>query len=180
MSTISQEEKNFMLELHTMTGGDIAAQVSMYDVGSALGLDKSAVTALSQDLMIEELVELKSLSGSIGITGKGLAVLEREGLIAAAGQQTVRLGNGPVIDDQDRQQIELLLAEIKAGAASSPADYAHLEELVIDIKTMEVQLLSPRPKTAMIRSIFHALQGSAALAAGSAGIAEKIGRFLGD
>jgi len=180
MSTISQEEKNFLLELHTMTGGDVAAQVSMYDVGTALGLDKSAVTALSQDLMIEDLVELKSLSGTIGITDRGLTMLEREGLIAGAGEQTVRLSKGPVIDDQDRRQIENLLADIKTGAVTSPSDYAGLEELVIDIKTMEVHLLSPRPKTAVLRALLHTIQGSSCFAAVSSGIADRISRFLGN
>jgi hypothetical protein len=35
--------------------------------------------------------------------------------------------------------------------------YAWVEEVVMDIKTMEVQLLSPKPKTGIVREIFNSL-----------------------
>jgi len=158
MSTVSQEEKRFILELHNMIGADIDAQVSMYDVGASLGMDKGATTGMSQDLMIEELLELKTLAGGIGITKKGLELLRKEGLIAgSAAEQLVRLSKGPILNGQDREEVEKLLTEIKTGAFPTSVGYPQLEELVIDIKTLESQMLSPRPKTAIIRAVLSSL-----------------------
>jgi len=177
MSTISQEEKSFILELHNIVGDNVDAQVSMYEVGASLGMEKGATTAMSQDLMIEELVELKTLAGGIGITTKGLQLLRKQGLIAgSAGEQLVRLGKGPFLDKEDREQLEKLMAEIKAGIFSTPTSYPQIEELVIDLKTLETQLLSPRPKTAVVRAVLGALPASLS-AGGAKEIAEKIRKF---
>lgn len=158
MNTLSQEEQRFMLELHAMTDGDIAAQVSMYDVGNNLGLDKDTASAVSQDLIIEELVELKTLSGGIGITPKGLDLLRREGLIAGAMVDMAQLGRGPVLDAQDRKHLDDLLVEIRTTALAAKSAYTQLEELVIDLKTLETQLLSPRPKTEIVLAILTSIQ----------------------
>lgn len=179
MSTATQEEKSFILELHKMTGGDVDAQVSMYDIGATLGMDKGATTAMSQDLMIEELVELKTLSGGIGITRKGLDLLQRDGLIAGAALPVVSLSRGLIIDRQDREQIDGLLNEINRGIYSSSTRYEQLAELVIDVKTLETQLLSPRPKTAVVRATLASAIHSLA-AVGSGELSEKIKDFIGE
>lgn len=173
MSTLSQEQQ-FMFELHSMTDGNIEAQVSMYDVGSNLGLDKAAATALSQELIIEELVDLKTLSGGIGITPKGLDLLRSEGLIAGSAVQMAQLGKGPVIDDQDRQHLGGLLLEIRTTVFASQSAYTQLEELVIDLKTLDIQLISPRPKTAIVLAILESMQQSLEKL-GSREIADRIG-----
>lgn len=178
MSTLSQEEKNFILELHNMIGTNVEAQVSMYDVGASLGMDKGATTGMSQDLMIEELLELKTLAGGIGITNKGLELLHREGLIAwSATDQSIRLGKGPILDGQDRNEVEKLIIEIKTGPFFTSSGYPQIEELVIDMKTLETQMLSPRPKTAIIRAVLSSLYPLLATA-GSQDISEKIQKFI--
>ncbi|SHO49508.1 hypothetical protein [Desulfopila aestuarii] len=178
MSTVSQEEKSFIFELHNMIGGNVDSQVSMYDVGASLGMNKGTTTSMSQDLMIEELVELKTLAGGIGITDKGLELLRKEGLIVgSATEQSIRLGKGPVLDGQDREQVEKFLTEIKKGLFTNPTGYPQIEELVMDVKTLETQMLSPRPKTAVIRAVFSSLSPALA-ASGSKDISEKIDIFL--
>jgi len=37
------------------------------------------------------------------------------------------------------------------------ASYGQWEEMVIDIKTIEVQMLSPHPKTAVIREVLRSM-----------------------
>ena len=160
MSTPSQEEQQFLLELHSMTKGGTEAQVSMYEVGESLGLDKGTASALSQDLIIEELVELKTLSGGIGITPKGLDLLRREGLVAGGVTEMVQLGKGPVLDDQDRKHLDELLAEIKTTVFTAKPAYTQVEELVIDLKTLDTQLLSSCPKTKIVLAILESMRNA--------------------
>lgn len=177
MSTDTPEAKRFMLELYTMTEGDMEMQVSMYEVGAALGLDKGAVSSMSEELIIEELVELKTLSGGIGITRNGLELLQQEGIISGLSDQAVQLGQGPILDQQDLQQLEQLLMEIKKSTLASQGSYSRLEELVIDLKTLETQLLSPRPKTAIVREVLGSIQGTL-VTTGVTEIATKLKGFL--
>ena len=63
--------KSYLTELHSMTDGDTAVQVSMYEVGELLGLDRAEAAAVAEDLIIEGYAELVSLSGGISITTAG-------------------------------------------------------------------------------------------------------------
>jgi len=177
MTAATQEEIRFMLELYNMTDGSLEAQISMYDIGATLGFDKATITSMSQDLMIEDLVELKTLSGGIGITRKAMQLLQNEGLISGSTAQSIHLSAGPVINEQDREQIDALLTEIKSETATARAEYPLVEELVIDIKTLETQLLSPRPKTYVFRAVFLSLI-QALSSAGANQTAEKLQRFI--
>ena len=72
MDANSPEAQNYLLELYQMTTGDINAQVSMYDVGAAIGLEKNDAGKLAEDLIGDGLVAVKTLSGGIGITDLGV------------------------------------------------------------------------------------------------------------
>ena len=61
----------YLAELYRQTEGDTEAKVSMLDVGSAIGFEEAEARATAENLMIEGLAELKSLSGGIGITTQG-------------------------------------------------------------------------------------------------------------
>lgn len=178
MSIDNHDVRSFLLELHSMTGGDPEQQVSMYEIGERLGMDKETITPLSQDMMIDELLELKTLSGGIGITQSGLQALQSEGLIAVSGPANTRqLSVGPVLDENDIRVVEKILADIKGTLASSGTEYSQLEELVIDIKTIETQLLSPQPKTAVVKEIFRSLQ-TPLQKAGHNAVAKAVGILL--
>ncbi len=71
------EEQAYLNQLYTMTQGDPGVQVSMYDIGAALGVEKSEAGALAESLIIQDLAELKTLSGGIAITGNGLKALDK-------------------------------------------------------------------------------------------------------
>ncbi len=156
--------KSFLDELYRQTGGDTVAQASMYDVGAAIGLEKSEAGSLAEELMVQGLVELKTLAGGIGITAEGLSTL---GVTASSPQSTDPLqgfGEGPVTGDKDRQLIHQLTAEIKSKIVERQVDFELLEEIVLDLKTIEVQLLSPKPKIGVFQELFRSLHGALATA----------------
>ena len=156
MSMEDATAKAFLLELYRRTGGDPGAKQSMHDVGAAVGLDKTQAGKTAEALIGLGWAEIKTLSGGIGITAEGVQAAQQEG--GAQAGATLKLGAGPWIEEQDRRALDLILAEIKQCIAQTPTDYARLEEMVIDLKTAEVHLLSPRPRNSVIKAVLRGLQ----------------------
>ena len=150
------EEHPFLNQLYAMSQGDPGIQVSMYDIGAALGLEKSEAGSLAESLFIQDLAELKTLSGGIAITENGLKALGRS-LPGTPQEPALTLGRDPVLDPEKKTMVAGLLSEIKTVVETETNAYAWVEEVVMDIKTMEVQLLSPKPKTGIVREIFTSL-----------------------
>lgn len=161
MSNDSQPvSTSLLMELYQRTKGDLQQTVSMYDLGASLGLAKAAAGAAAEELMVEGLAELRTLAGGISITVEGLAALG----IAPAASQAVqgpgrRLSKGPVLDDGDRELLHHLLADLRACSGSGKS-IGQLEEILIDVKTIEVQLLSPAAKSAIIREVLRSLHAA--------------------
>lgn len=157
MTTDEITLKSYLNELYQQTGGDVEKQASMHDVGIAIGLDKSAAGSLAEELMVLGQVELKTLSGGIGITAEGMALL---GISSASPANSThqRLSDGPVVNDSDREFIETMCNEVQTMLSSDQLDYTLLEEIVMDFKTIEVQMLSPKPKTTILKEIFRSMQ----------------------
>lgn len=176
MTSDDLTKKNFLDEVYRQTDGDPSAQVSMYEAGAAIGLEKSGAGLLAEGLMVEGLVELRTLSGGISITDEGMACLgySARGWSDRAEPQ---LGSGELLTQADRDLLEKFTAEIKAAVSNRQLDYPQVEELVIDLKTIEVQLLSPRAKTMIIREVLRSLQ--TALTGVDPALAEKLNHQLG-
>jgi hypothetical protein len=149
--------KSFLDELYLQTKGDPAARVSMYDVGAAVGMSRDESGSLAESLIVEGLVELKTLAGGIGITNDGLAILGVFGPIHNAVDQVLQLSSGPVANDDDILTITQVVRQIKDALSGHQIAYDCLEQIVIDLKTIELHLLSPRPKTAVFKAIIHSL-----------------------
>lgn len=149
--------KAFLEELYRQTNGDTEQQVSMYDVGSAIGLDKTEAGSLAEQFMVQGQAELRTLAGGISITPEGLAVLGIAAPSPHSAEDNFRLGADPVIDEADRQNVHLLTKEIKNDISSLALEYEQLEQIILDLKTIEVHMLSPRPKTAVLREIFRSM-----------------------
>ncbi|MGW8195715.1 MAG: hypothetical protein ACWGOX_15775 [Desulforhopalus sp.] len=156
--------KNFLDELYRLTGGDPEQQVSMYDVGASIGLDRTEGKNLAEHLMVQGLVDLKTLAGGIGITAEGMTSLGYSAAASAGGNDEVRLEMARIASDADRQVVQLLTDEIKAQISGGQIDYTLLEEIIIDLKTIEVQLLSPQPKSKILAEVFCSLQTALATA----------------
>lgn len=110
---------------------------------------------MAEALFIEGYAELKILSGGIGITRQGLAALDMK--IDYQGDESLQLGRGPVMEDPGKASLENILGEIKAFMEGGKTPYVQLEEMVMDIKTIEIQMLSPHPKTGAIREILRSI-----------------------
>jgi len=177
MDSDAPQARNFLNQLYQSTAGKAAAQVSMFDVGAALGLEKSAAGKIAEDLIGNGLVEVKTLSGGIGITQQGIEAVQAEsGAPAASGD--LALNNGPLLDDAGRQVVETVLTDLRGHISKTQCSYAQLDEMIVDIKTIEVQLLSPKPKTAILRETLASLQSTLKTAGGSA-MANRLAHMIG-
>ncbi|MCK5312412.1 MAG: hypothetical protein KAJ62_09885 [Desulfobacteraceae bacterium] len=156
MSFKESSRQAFLQELYNRAEGNFEVQISMYDIGVDLGLGKDEAVALAQNLFIEDLAEMKTLSGGMGITQKGLETLGIN-ITPENETQIFRLGSGPVLDEQGRKAVHELLNKVRAGLDSKAFPFNLMEEIVIDLKTIEVQMLSPNPKTLIIRETFKFL-----------------------
>lgn len=160
MSLNTPEANTFIVELYRLTKGDTAVQVSTTDVGAAIGLEKAEAGKLSEELIGQGWVEIKTLSGGIGITTEGIEAAQAAGGGPIAGEAQLSLGTGPILDDTGRQTVDTLLGRIKAHLGASKVSYENLEELIVDIKTLETQLLSRKPKTAVAREVLRSLHAA--------------------
>lgn len=157
MKIDNAEEKAFLYELYTQTRGNTEAQVSMYDIGNMLGLEKSAAGTLAENLFIQGFAELKTLSGGIGITTQGMRALDINPP-AKLGEEPVTLGKSLVLEDTGKDAAIKIINEIKTVIPDSGLSFETMEELILDLKTIEVQMLSPRPKTQIIREILRSIK----------------------
>ncbi len=156
MSDLNSQQESYLDELYRVTGGDPTVQASMHDVGAAIGLEREAAGKLAEELIAQGYVEIRTLSGGIGITQLGIESANAgAGTTGSAGW---RLGGATILDEKDRTAVEAALEAIKNAVGKNSAPYPQMETLVMDIKTIEIQLLSPQPKTAVVREVFLSLQ----------------------
>jgi len=156
MSDLTAEATNYLAELYRMTEGDTGVQTSMFEVGTAIGMEKEAAGKLAEDLIGMGYVEIRTLSGGIGITQQGIETAKSDGGVADTMQS--RLGDADELDENGRLTVESALNALKNALGQRTTPYPKLEALVVDIKTIEIQMLSPQPKIAIIRAVLNALQ----------------------
>lgn len=145
----------FLLQLRKETGGDPSRAVSLYEVGLHLGWERPEALRAAENLMAEGLVEVRSLSGSIAISRAGLSAAEAELAAEVSAAPALRLGPGPVLDGGLAPRLLELLAELRPRLASAAAELRG--EIEADLRTIEAQLGSPRPKTAILREAFRSM-----------------------
>ncbi len=182
MSIEDAQVNNYLQQLYQMSGGDVSAEVSMYEVGAVLGLDKSEAGSVAEDLIIDGYAELKNLTGGISITNSGLRLLEVEITDGAETSSEAKfvLGGGEVLAREGCAAVEQLVGEIKKAAVEGGFNYSQAEELVIDIKTLETQLLSNRPKKAIVKEILLSLANQLLADEQGALLAEQIRQGIGE
>ncbi len=148
--------KKFLRELFDQTEGDPERQVSMYEIGDALRMEKNEARVLAENLIMEEKVELVTLAGGIAITTDGLAFLGERG---GADQGPVfSLSGKDVLDDGDKDTVLEIIGQLRQQMYKKPQDGLVLERFVVDLKTVEVQLLSPKPRRDVVVAVFVSLQ----------------------
>ncbi|MBU1568243.1 MAG: hypothetical protein KJ630_21800 [Proteobacteria bacterium] len=160
MSLDDPSVRTFLEELHRRTIGDMQAQASMYEVGAAMGLGKSEAGTLAEELMVAGLVELRTLSGGISITLEGLSFLGIAAPTTTSADTNQKFSDGPAANKADREILCRLIDTMKTSLSGLKTEYKQLEEIIIDLKTIEVQLLSPFPKVAILRELLRSLHSS--------------------
>jgi hypothetical protein len=173
MDAMDTQAERYLDELYKLSEGKVDTQVSMFDIGAATGLEKDAARRMAEDLIAEGLGEIKTLSGGIGITTQGIEMAQR--MNGGAG---LTLGNGPILEEQGWRALDAVLTAIKSHLAKNPTAFDRLEELVIDIKTIDVQLLSARPKTGIIKAVLRSLK-EGLHAVGASTLADELEKMIG-
>ena len=156
----SEAAQQFLIQLFEQTKSDGSIQVSMYDIGELLGMDRDTASTVAQELMGLQLVEIRTLSGGIGINADGSAwVQDLMGPLAPDNSGYTKLGDEPVLNSGGQQAIGQVVSELKNRIGSLGLDFDTLSELMADLKTIEAQLDSSRPKTAIIRECLRSVLG---------------------
>jgi hypothetical protein len=171
--------RQFLKSLFEQTGGQPSRQVSMYDVGAALGWDRDAASRAAQDLMAAGLVEIRTLSGGIGISADGAAMVQSTLGSGNRSAAMARLGSSRIMDPAACQAVERVCDGIKAQAGSLGLDFDTLAELMADLKTVADQMGSSRPKTAIVREGLRSLEGVLKRFAGNKNLA-AVRALIGD
>jgi len=159
-SELDETGQAFLIQLFEQTGGDPSAQVSMYDVGEGLGLDRDTSSRVAETLMGLQLVEIRTLSGGIGISTEGANEVRRlTGGASPADGSPGKLTDQPIMDTNSCRGVEQAAGELKSQAGNLGLDFDGLSELMADLKTIDAQLGSSRPKTAIIRECLRSVKG---------------------
>jgi hypothetical protein len=156
---LDESGQQYLIQLFEQTNGDTGAQVSMYDVGEVLGMDHDTSGRVAETLIGLQLAEIRTLSGGIGISAEGAA--EVKGLMGGAspvGETTGRLSDQPIMDAYGCQAVEQLTDALKSQTGNLGLDFDGLAELMADLKTIDAQLGSSRPKTAIIRECLRSIK----------------------
>lgn len=155
-----EQTSRFFFALLEVTEGKAASQVSMYDIGERIGLDRNEAARAAEVLMAEGWVEVRTLAGGIGFTQNGVdAVAALKSQEKSADQAISGLGSGALLEAGAIRSVETVVAELKLQVRTMGLDFEKLAELIADLRTVDAQLASPRPKTAIIRACFKSILG---------------------
>jgi len=157
---LSETGQQFMIQLFEQTRGEQSVQVSMYDIGDLLGFERDAASRVAQELIGLQMVEIRTLSGGIGISAVGSEMVQGLiGPLAANVGEFAKLGSQLLLNSASRQALEQVISEIKDNTGTLGLDFDSLSELMADLKSIDAQLGSSRPKTAIIRACLHSISG---------------------
>jgi hypothetical protein len=149
---------DFFRTLFIKTGGDINKQVSMHEIGNASDLDKSASKNIAEELMSLGLIDIRTLSGGIGLSEEGvLEAQSRFSDIPGISPVGISLGNDPVVSEKTGAAITDILTGLKPRIGKLGMAFDDLTELLADIQSLEAQLRSSRPKTAIVRECLRSM-----------------------
>jgi len=176
---LQESERRFLEQLVIQTGGDPDAKVSMYEVGEQLNLDRPAAKQAAETLIGLGLVEIRTLSGAIGITSDGIDIAQS---FQGPGDHLVSgafvLGNKGIPDEPILKALDILLCTLKSRIPDFGLNFEGLSELMADIKSIDAQLTSPKPKTAVLRGCLESIQETLSRI-GEHDFMTRVKRFLG-
>ena len=156
---LDESGQQFLIQLFEQTGGDTSAQVSMYEVGEELGMDRDTSSRVAEILIGLQLVEIRTLSGGIGISVEGAEEVKvLTGGLLPENDSPGKLTDEPIMDSNSCRGVEQAADVLKIRAGNLGLDFDGLSELMADLKTIDAQLGSSRPKTAIIRECLRSIK----------------------
>jgi len=157
LSDLDTAAQALFLELGRLSEGNPAVQASMYTVGETIGLDREASSQAAEDLIARGLVEIRTLSGGIGLSEEGAGLLaEPDG-----NRTDNRLGTASPLGPPQTELVEQILVRLKAELGGRDLPFETLSEMLADIRSIDAQLASPKAKTPVIRACFASLRDAA-------------------
>lgn len=156
---LNSTEEAYLKAMVEHCQADPGQQASMYTVGEAVGMDRDTASQICQELIAFGLVEIRTLSGGVGLTATGLEFSGQAGDDSTGRVAGVNpLRKGPILNDDDHQSVTVVLDDLKQGAGEWKLTYDQMAEFVVDVKTIEIQLLSPKPKTAVVKALCGSIE----------------------
>ena len=158
-SEVDEIGRQFLIQLFEQTRGDSSVQGSMYDIGEHLGLDRDAASKVAEELIGLQLVEIRTLSGGIGISADGSALVQKMIGAAAPGvDKPAKLGDDFVVNAAGRRAVNQITAVLKDQVGTLGLDFDSLTELTADLQTIDAQMASSRPKTSIMRECLRSIK----------------------
>lgn len=157
-SNLDESGKQFLIQLFKAANGDASAKVSMYEIGETLGMDRGKANFITTELVGFDYVEIRTLSGAIGITEQGLDAARSLGAESTEQAKILRLGSGPILNGDSKNACDMMVATIKSKASQWGLNFDAMAEIMADLKTIDAQLSSPKPKTSIVRESFRSIQ----------------------
>ena len=173
---LDEKTRAYLKRLVERTDGDSNRQVSMYDIGTEMDLDRNESRQIAERLMAEAFVEIRSLSGAIGITRLGLDAADELVRDATVSRET--LCSAAIMDETSVKLVEKTTSEIKSRCGNIGLEFDAVTEVIADLKSIDAQLFSPKPRTVIVREALSAIR-EILESAGERECSVKIGELLG-
>ena len=159
-SEINEISKMFLMQAYQKSNGDPTVQVSMYEIGETLELDRDSASRVAEELMGQQLIEIRTLSGGVGLSAGNMAEIQNLTGLAGSAPDTAgfRLSDKLILDQEGHNAVEGICTELKSQAGKLGLDFDTLSEIMADVKTIDAQLDSSRPKTAILMECFRSIK----------------------
>jgi hypothetical protein len=178
----------FLQSLYDSTDGNSGAFLSMWELGSEIGFDKTRTSNVVDYLMAEGLIESRALGGYISITHDGVIEIEESNSnpdsptlhflplnliqIENMNNSAIQQGSNYSVQTinfttEKLDQIGKIVDDIDQLKNEILLDKSLFEELISEVNTIKSQIKSPKPKSVIlkeslnsIRSIFEGIAGN--------------------
>ena len=166
--------------LYERTGGQRLKFLDMWDLGGELGIGRDDTHVLVDYLVGENLAEHRGIGGIIGITHYGIVEVERAltepetptkyfppvinvlNIHSVVGSQIQQGTHGSTqtqtVTTNDTEAIRALVSSFREKLSELPLDQADKSDAEAELQTLEAQLRSSKPKTAIIRESLKTLR----------------------
>jgi hypothetical protein len=166
--------------LYERTGGQRLKFLDMWDLGGELAIGRDDTHALVDYLVGENLAEHRGIGGIIGITHYGIVEVERaltepeaptkyfppvinvlniHSVVGSQIQQgTHDSTQAQTVTTNDTEAIRALVNGFRERLSDLPFDQADRSEAEAELQTLEAQLRSSKPKSAIVRESLKTLR----------------------